>query len=295
MTDPAAVGENVTPTVQLAPAATLAPHALLATANGPLTVMPAKPSAIFRRFVTVTVLAELVLPTAHVPKPNLVDDRLTGARPLPVRPTVWVPALSVIVTVPEAEPTTVGANVTWMVHDAAGAMLPMQLFVWLNGAVATMLVTCSGPVPVLCSVMFLDVLVVPATCDSKDTGVGVTEAPGMVPVPLSATACVEPRFPESSLTFSVPVTEPTAGGVNVTGTVQFDPAGRTAGQLFVSENPPLADRLNPFSGLPPKFVMVIVWVALVVPMFCENVNVGGEKPIAEGRGVGSGAGVAPKT
>ena len=74
--------------------------------------------------------------------------------PLPVRPTVWVPALSVIVTVPEAEPSTVGTNVTWMVHDAVGAMLPPQLFVWLNGAVATTLETCNGPVPVLCRIMF---------------------------------------------------------------------------------------------------------------------------------------------
>ena len=43
--EPVVVGENVTPTVQLAPAATLAPHVLLATANGPLTVMLAKLSA----------------------------------------------------------------------------------------------------------------------------------------------------------------------------------------------------------------------------------------------------------
>ena len=293
--EPRAVGVNVTPTVQLAPAATLAPHVLLATANGPLAVILVKLSATFRRFVTVTVLAELVLPTANVPKLNLVDERLTGALPLPIRLTVWVPALSVIVAVPEAEPTTVGANVTWMVHDAAGAMLPVQLFVWLNGAVTVMLAPCNGPVPVLCSVMFLAVLVVPATCDEKDKVVGVTAAAGVVPVPLSVTTCAEPRFPESSLTFSAPVTEPTDGGVNVTDTVQFDPAGRTAGQLFVSENPPLAERFNPFSGLPPKFVMVMVCVALVVPIFCEKVNVGGEKLIAEGRGVGSGTGVAPKT
>jgi hypothetical protein len=268
---------------------------VLATANGTLAVMLAKLSATLRRFVTVTVLAVLVLPTAKVPKLKLVDDRLTGALPFPVRPMLWFPASSVMVTVPEAEPTTVGANATWMVQDAAGAMLPMQLFVWLNGAVATMFVTCNGPVPVLCSVMFLTELVVPTTCDEKDNVVGVTEAPGVVPVPLSVTTCVGPRFPESSLTFSAPVTEPTVCGVNVTDTAQLDPADRTAGQSFVSENPPLAERLIPFSGLPPKFVMVMVWGALAAPTFCENVNVGGEKLIAEGCGVGSGTGVAPKT
>ena len=200
--------------------------------------------------------------------------------------------MSVIVTAPEAGPATVGANVTWMVHDAAGAMLPLQLFFWLNGAVATMLVTCNGPVPVLCSVMFF---VVPTACDEKDNVVGVAEALGVVPVPLSGTTCVEPKFPESSLTLSAPVTGPTACGVNVTDTAQFDPADRAPAHLSVSENPPLAARFTPFSGLPPKFVMVMVCAALVVPIFCANVNVGGENLIAEGRGVGSGMEVAPKT
>jgi len=37
--EPTAVGENVTPTVQLFPARTLAPQVLLATANDPLAAM----------------------------------------------------------------------------------------------------------------------------------------------------------------------------------------------------------------------------------------------------------------
>ena len=80
----------------------------------------------------------------------------------------------------------------------------------------------------------------------------------MVPVPLSGTTCVEPKFPESSLTFSAPVTEPAASGVNVTDTVQLDAANRAAGQSFVSEKPSLVENANPFSGLPPKLVMVMV-------------------------------------
>jgi hypothetical protein len=200
-----------------------------------------------------------------------------------------------IVTAPEAEPTTAGTNDTWMVHDVPGAMLPLQLFIWLNGAVATTLETCNSPVPVFCSVMFLGALVVPTACDGKDRVVGVTDAAGTVPEPLSATTCVGPMFPESSLTFRAPFTASTADGVNVTETVQFDPGVSVAGQSFVSENPSLADRLNPFSGLPPKLAMVMVWVGLVVPTFCENVNVGGEKLIADGRGLGNGIGVAPKT
>jgi hypothetical protein len=45
--DPVVVGENVTPTVQLAPAATLAPQVLLATANGPLAAILEKFNATF--------------------------------------------------------------------------------------------------------------------------------------------------------------------------------------------------------------------------------------------------------
>jgi len=88
LAEPSAVGASVTPTTHFAPGARLEPHVLLAIANGPLAVMPPKFSATFRRFVTVTVLAELVLPTATVPKLKLVADRLTGALPVPVRPMV---------------------------------------------------------------------------------------------------------------------------------------------------------------------------------------------------------------
>src|ERR1700731_3262097 len=91
--EPTAVGEKVTPTVQLAPAAMLVPQVLvlLGTANGPLTAIFTV-SAAFSRFVTVTVRAEFV-PTTTVPKLKLVGEKVTGALPLPERVTVWVPAL----------------------------------------------------------------------------------------------------------------------------------------------------------------------------------------------------------
>jgi hypothetical protein len=137
--EPTVAGEKVTPTVQLAPAATPAPQVLLATANGPLTPLTATlltVSVVFRRFVSVIMRVEFVASTT-LPKLKLVGENVTGALPLPESVTVCVPALSVIVTLPEAAPTTVGANDTWMVHDAAGAIGPLQLLVWLNGAVAT--------------------------------------------------------------------------------------------------------------------------------------------------------------
>ena len=194
--EPTAVGEKVTPTVQLAPAATLVPHVLLATANGPLTPLTATVftvSVVFRRFVSVIVSVELASSTT-LPKLKLVGEKVTGALPLPERVTVWVPALWVIVTLPEAAPTTVGANDTWMVHDAPGAIGPLQLLVWLNGAVATTYETCRGPVPLLSTLMVCALLVVWTTCAGKESDVGVIEAPGAVPVPLRITICEDPRL-----------------------------------------------------------------------------------------------------
>jgi hypothetical protein len=193
--EPTAVGEKVTPTVQLAPAAMLVPQVLVlaGTVNAPVLTPMLTAMAVFSRLVTVTVRVELVS-SATVPKLKLVGERLTGALPLPERVTVWVPALSVIVTLPEAVPTTAGANDTWMVHDAAGAIGLLQLLVWLNGAVATTFETCSDPVPLLSTVIVFALLVVPATWAAKESDVGVIEAPGTVPVPLSVTTCEEPRL-----------------------------------------------------------------------------------------------------
>ena len=86
--EPTAVGEKVTPTVQLAPAATLVPQVLLATANGPLAVTVRLLSATACLLVSVTVLAVLVLPATVVLKLRLVTERVTGALPVPDRLTV---------------------------------------------------------------------------------------------------------------------------------------------------------------------------------------------------------------
>lgn len=183
---PSAAGVKVTPTVQVAPAAILVPQVLLDMANGPPAGMEmlVNVSATLRRLDTVTVFAALVLPNASVPKLKLVAEKVIGALPLPVRLTVWAPALSVIVRTPEAEPTTVGENTTAIVHEAAGSMLPLQLFVWVNGPVTATLATCSGPVPELCTVTLRTVLEVPNSCEENDKLVGDTVAAGVVPVPL---------------------------------------------------------------------------------------------------------------
>ena len=194
--EPTLDGEKVTPTVQLATAATPAPQLLLATANGPLTPFTTTlltVSVVFRRFVSVIVRVEFDAWTT-LPKLKLVGENVTGALPLPESVTVCVPPLSVIVRLPEAAPTTVGANNTWMVQEAVGAIGPLQLLVWLNGAVATTLETCSGPIPLLSTVMVRALLDVPATCVEKESDVGVIEAAGVVPVPLRINTCDEPKL-----------------------------------------------------------------------------------------------------
>ena len=86
--EPTAVGEKVTPTVHLAPAATLVPQVLLATANGALAAMLVMLSATARLLVNVTVLAALVLPATVVLKLRLLAEKVTGALPVPDRLTV---------------------------------------------------------------------------------------------------------------------------------------------------------------------------------------------------------------
>jgi hypothetical protein len=60
--EPTAVGEKVTPTMQLAPAATLVPQVLLATANWALAVMLMMLRVVACLLVSATVLAALVIP-----------------------------------------------------------------------------------------------------------------------------------------------------------------------------------------------------------------------------------------
>ena len=130
MTEPTAVGENVTPTVQLAPAARLVEHVLLgATANASVAPILEKLSATLSRFVTVTVFVELVVPTVIVPKFNELDENVTGALPVPESVTVCglFGVSSVKVRAPVIEPTAAGAKVTPTEQLAAGARVaPLQ-------------------------------------------------------------------------------------------------------------------------------------------------------------------------
>jgi hypothetical protein len=127
--EPVVVGENVTPTVHLAPAAMLVPQVLLATAKLALAAMLLNVSATFSLLVRVTLLAELVLPTATVPRLKLVAESVTGVLPVPDRLTVCglLDAASVKVSVPVDAPISVGEKVTPTVQVPLAATLEPQV------------------------------------------------------------------------------------------------------------------------------------------------------------------------
>jgi len=98
-----------------------------------------------------------------LPKLKLVGKKLTpGARPEPVRLTVWgLPvALSVTVIVPGWLPVAVGVNVTLIVQLAPAATDVPQVLVSAYCVLAAMLVTLSALVPPLVSVTVCAALVV---------------------------------------------------------------------------------------------------------------------------------------
>ncbi len=86
--EPTAVGEKVTPTVQLFPASTLVPQVLLATANGPLATMLVMLSGLPVYWSMSPFWQRWSLPATVVLKLRLVTERVTGALPVPDRLTV---------------------------------------------------------------------------------------------------------------------------------------------------------------------------------------------------------------
>lgn len=67
---------------------------------------------------------------------------------------------------------------------------------------------------------------------------------------------------------SVPVRVPVAVGANVTDTAQLDPPATLAPQVFVSAKSPDAAMDVIDNADTPGLLIVTVWGALVVPVFC---------------------------
>ena len=82
--------------------------------------------------VSMSVCGGLVVKVVCPAKLRLVAERFaTGARPVPLRPTVWglLLALSVSVSVPVRVPAAVGRKVTLIVQPAPAATEPAQVLV----------------------------------------------------------------------------------------------------------------------------------------------------------------------
>lgn len=153
---PVAVGVNVTLITQVFdPAVAGKVAGLIGHAPAPVLVSAKSPEAAIELivraavpvFVSVTVIAALVVPCTWLPNVKLVGASPTpGAVPVPVNGAVCVPepALSVTVSVPARAPKAVGVNVTLMVQvfDPAVAGKVAGL---IGQAVAPVLVAAKSP------------------------------------------------------------------------------------------------------------------------------------------------------
>src|ERR1039458_6001501 len=123
---------------QLAPPASCVPQ-VSDSVNGPLTAMAIPVSGRSPVFVNGTVWAGDSCPTTTPPKPSDVAGRLSvgAAQPKPLSATVWIPAPSVKVSVPEAAPRWVGANSNCIWQSACGCSVlePHELLKMVNGGV----------------------------------------------------------------------------------------------------------------------------------------------------------------
>jgi len=121
--EPFAVGVNVMPTVQLAPAASVGPQVFTDWPKSPgfvpVKVIPEIVKVVGRLFLTVIFFAGLVVPTARAGNVTLDGVTDTGTIPVPVRFTNCglLFALSVIVRAAVFAPVVTGAKVTLILHD----------------------------------------------------------------------------------------------------------------------------------------------------------------------------------
>jgi hypothetical protein len=174
---PVAVGLKVTPTVHVAAPASELVQVLVASLKTALLLVTLSPEiAVVPAFVTVKVVAAVVVPTATEPNPWVVGVSVMGAVPVPVRLAVCVPALSTTVRVPVRAPVALGVKVTVMAQLAAAAT-EAQVLVAVKSPLADMLLTVSRAVPVFVRVnVRLVVLRLPTTAEPRERVAGVSVA-----------------------------------------------------------------------------------------------------------------------
>jgi hypothetical protein len=184
-------------------------------------------------------------------------------------------ALSLTEIVAASVPVEFGSNVTVMVQDAPAASVLPQVLVLAKDALLAPVrlrpVIVSGALPVLVSVAFCAVLVVPLCTEPKFSVAGVSVAAGaaaVVPAPVRVLVCGEPLA--LSETLRIAVAEPVAVGAKVTERVHEEFAARDAPQVFDAMAntealaPPRVTELIERAALP-ALVRVKVLAELVVP------------------------------
>lgn len=189
-------------------------------------------SAVVCAFVIVVGRGLLDLPSATVPKFSETGEKVTGLTPVPFTRIFCglLDALSEIVTVPDFVPSTVGENVTVILHFAPAAIEVPQVFTWLNGGLATMLIFVSATFWLLVRVTAGAVVLAPRVTFPKFRVVGDTVT-GWTPVPL--TPIDWGLLLASSATVRVEEREPKAEGENLTLIEQLAPAPRVDPQVLV--------------------------------------------------------------
>jgi hypothetical protein len=177
-------------------------------------------------------------------------------------------ALSVTVTDPVREPMPVGEKVTESEQLAAAASDAPQVFVSPKSPLALIEAIVNELVPLFISVTGCAALIVPTTCELNCKLPGESVATGPLPVPVSGTICGE--LPTLSVMVNCPLRAPEATGVKTTAMVQAEFAGTLGVHVLVCEKSPVVAMLLKTSGPLPPFVTVTVWLALGLPIACDE-------------------------
>ena len=201
--DPVTVGLNSTETVQLAPAARVAPQVVADFRNDvalvPVVVSEESVTVPVPVFLTVTTWAAVVEPTTVDAKARLAGESETvnvcAAVPVPVRATACGEpvALSATERLAVRAPAAAGLNSTETVQLAPAARVVPQVVADFRNEVALVPAIVSDvkvtvAVPVFFTVTNCAAVVEPTVVDAKARLVGESEtASGAVPVPVRAT------------------------------------------------------------------------------------------------------------
>jgi hypothetical protein len=135
LSGPVVVGAKLTLMVQFVPAARVEELAgqLLVSEKLALVTMLVIVRGTVPVLLTVTGCEALVVPTPWLPKEGRLEGETVtvGAAAVPLKVTIWVPALSVIVRVPgSADTAVVEVNVTLIVQAPPAPMPVPQVLVW---------------------------------------------------------------------------------------------------------------------------------------------------------------------